>query len=140
MRAADVFILDLLPERTAWTGCSHGHWGPLICELGHTSCSLLHMTWPARGQEDGKAEAKMSLPSWEGGVERPGGRAELGQAGGVLSEQGQEQLRGQEACRVGAELTGPTLGNPGNLAFPPFLSASLFQTHLHILGGDLDDQ
>ena len=94
MRAAGCLYSDLLHERTAWTGCSRGHWGPLICELGHTSCSLLHMAWPARGQEDGKAEAKMSLPSWEGGVERPGRQGRAGQAGGVLLEQGQEQLRG----------------------------------------------
>ena len=94
MRAAGCLYSDLLHERTAWTGCSRGHWGPLICELGHTSCSLLHMAWPARGQEDGKAEAKMSLPSWEGGVERPRRQGRAGQAGRVLLEQGQEQLRG----------------------------------------------
>lgn len=94
MRAVGCLYSDLLHERTAWTGCSHGHWGPLVCELGHTSCSLLHMTWPAKGQEGGKVGAKTSLPSWEGGMERPSRQGRAGQAGGVLSRQGRERLRG----------------------------------------------
>lgn len=31
MRAAGYLYSDLLHERTAWTGCSHGHWGPVFC-------------------------------------------------------------------------------------------------------------